>query len=260
MKLALLLFCAGAALADVVTLKDGSQVIGDIASGSTREIRIKVNDAEQAIAVDKILALKFGAVISQTITLPAGTEIKIRAINKIDSKTADENREYAASLAEAVVVNGVKVLPAQTSVFFRATDIVQPSYRRAASLKLSLIAVMVSGQRISVETSKLESQGEAQGKKTAKYALVGGAPGAAFGFIFGGLHGAKVMAVVGTAGGVLVAGLLRKGVEIPPETRFTYKLSKDAVMTLPGRAPSPVAPPPPPPLPVPPPPAQDGSR
>jgi hypothetical protein len=256
-NLALLLLCAGVALADVVTLKDGSQVIGDIASGTTREIRIKVDNVEQAIVVDRILSIEFGAVISQTITLPTGTEIKIRTIDKIDSKTAVENQEYAASLDAPVMLAGVTVLPAQTSVFFRATDISNPKFK-PASVKLSLSAVMVSGQRIPVETIKLESTGEAQGKKTAKYALIGGATGAVFGFVLGGVHGAKLLGIIGAAGGVLVGGVLHKGVEIPSETRFTYKLSKDAVMTFPAPAPSPVAPAPPP-LPVPPPPGQEGS-
>ena len=143
MKFALLLLCAGTALAEVVTLKDGGQVIGDIASGTTREVRIKVDNVEQAIAVDRILSIEFGAVISKTITLPADTEIKIRTDEEINSKTVDEQREYAASLADAVVLNGVTALPAHTRAFFRATDIVKPKIH-PASFRLSLVAVMVS--------------------------------------------------------------------------------------------------------------------
>jgi hypothetical protein len=93
--------------------------------------------------------------VSRTVTLPAGTEIPIRTIDGINSKTADEYKEYAASLDAPVLVNGVTVLPAQARAFFRATDIVKPGITRRASLSLSLVAVMVSGQRVSVDTSKL---------------------------------------------------------------------------------------------------------
>jgi hypothetical protein len=202
MKLALLLLFAIAALADVVTLKDGRQITGEIESGTTREIRIKVDNVEQLISVDQILSIQFGAatasalapvaVSPQTITLPAGTEIAIRTIDEIDSKTADEYREYAASLDAPVAIKGVTILPAQTRALFRVTDIVKPGLRRRASFSLTLVAVMISGQRNRIETSKLESEGSAQGRRTGKAALIGGATGAAFGAIFGGALGSGV--------------------------------------------------------------------
>jgi hypothetical protein len=210
MKFALLLLCAGTALAEVVTLKDGGQVIGDIASGTTREVRIKVDNVEQAIAVDRILSIEFGAVISKTITLPADTEIKIRTDEEINSKTVDEQREYAASLADAVVLNGVTALPAHTRAFFRATDIVKPKIH-PASFRLSLVAVMVSGQKIPVETGKLESIGDSPGKGMGKGALIGGVTGAVFGLMVAGPQGSLVMASVGAVGGAFVSKLLQKG-------------------------------------------------
>jgi len=50
----------------------------------------------------------------QSITLPVGTEIAISTIDRIDSKTADKNKEYAASLDDPVIVDGVEVVPAPT--------------------------------------------------------------------------------------------------------------------------------------------------
>jgi hypothetical protein len=174
------------------------------------------------------------------------------------------------------LLNGVTILAAHTKAFFRATDIVKPGLTKRASLSLSLVAVMVAGQRVSVETSKLESKGGSQKKRTGKAAVIGGATGAVFGAVFGGAAGAGVGAAVGAASGAVVSRVLQRGVDIPAESRFTYKLSQDAVLnyaatpasageTVPPHdiqppavvtgqpptapeAPAPIPPPPPPPV------------
>ncbi len=172
------------------------------------------------------------------VTLPAGTEIHIRTIDEINSKSADEYKEYAASLDAPVQVNGVTVLPAQTRAFFKATDIVKPGLKRRASLSLSLVAVMVSGQRVRVETSKLESKGGPQGTRTGKAAVIGGATGAVFGAIFGGGMGAGIGAAVGAGAGAIASRFFRAALVIPSESRFTYKLTQDAVLAYQAAPPS----------------------
>ena len=55
-----LLLCFSATLfGDVVTLKDGRQISGVVQSGTT-DIRIKVGDDFQTIAVDQIQSIEFG--------------------------------------------------------------------------------------------------------------------------------------------------------------------------------------------------------
>lgn len=169
---------------------------------------------------------------TQSLVLPEGTEIAIRTIDRIDSKTADTYREYAATLDDPVVVNGLTVLPAKTNAFFRVNDIEPPGFRRPASLSLTLVAVTVSGVRVSVETSRLASEGEAQGKNTAKAVAIGGAVGAVIGVMAGRGMGAVIGATLGAAGGAFVSKLFGKGVEIAPETRFTYKLTQPAVINF----------------------------
>ncbi len=176
-------------------------------------------------------ALLFFAITAFTQMLPAGTEISIRTIDPINSKTADESKEYAASVDSAVVVQGVTVLPAKTRAFFRATDVVQPSIKNKASLSLSLVAVEVSGQRVPVETSKLVSAGGSPVKSTSKAVLIGGTAGAVFGLVVGGGKGAVLFGIVGGATGGLVSKFWHSAIVIPSESRFTYKLAHDAVMT-----------------------------
>jgi hypothetical protein len=156
------------------------------------------------------------AVETQSITLPVGTEIAISTIDRIDSKTADKNKEYAASLDDAVIVDGVTVVPAKTNAFLRVTDVKNPKFKRA-SLTFSLVALTVNGQRVEVNTDTVDSQSGTRAKRTA----VGAAAGAV-----GGGAGAVIGAGVGALGGATAGILTRKGVEVAPETRFTYRLTQ----------------------------------
>src|ERR1700730_17058272 len=93
----------------------------------------------------------------QSITLPIGTEISVRTIDRIDSKHADLKREYAATLDDPVIVDGVTVILASTNAFLRITDKQRSGFTRRASLSISLSAVTVNGQKVAVETDKVDS-------------------------------------------------------------------------------------------------------
>jgi uncharacterized protein YcfJ len=161
----------------------------------------------------------------QSITLPVGTEIAISTIDRIDSKTADKNKEYAASLDDPVIVDGVEVVPAKASAYLRVTDVKNPKFKRA-SLTLSLVAVTVNGQRVEVNTDTVDSQSGTRAKRTAVGAAAGAGAGAAIGAAVGGGAGAGIGAGVGALGGATAGILTRKGVEVASETRFTYRLTQ----------------------------------
>ncbi len=166
-----------------------------------------------------------------TITLPAGTEIAIRTVNRIESKRANLNTEYPASLDDPIIVNGETVVPASANAFLRVTEVHSPGMTHRASLSLSLVAVIVNGQRVMLETGKVDSSAGSQGKRTAVGAAGGAAGGAAIGAMAGGGLGAAVGAGAGAVGGAIAGKLSGKGVEIAPETRFTYRLTQSAVIT-----------------------------
>jgi uncharacterized protein YcfJ len=161
----------------------------------------------------------------QSITLPVGTEIAISTIDRIDSKTADKNKEYAASLDDAVIVDGVEVVPARTSAILRVTDVKNPKFKRA-TLSISLVALTLNGRRVEVNTDKVDSQSGTRATRTAVGAAAGAGAGAAIGAAVGGGAGAGIGAGVGALGGATAGILTRKGVEVAPETRFTYRLTQ----------------------------------
>ena len=166
----------------------------------------------------------------QSITLPVGTEIAISTVDRINSKKADARKEYAASIDDAVIVDGVTVIPAKANAFLRVLDIQDAGFSRRASLATSLVAVMINGQRVAVNTDKIDSKSGSQVKRTATGAAVGAGTGAAIGGAVGGGAGAGIGAGVGAAGGAVAGKIFGKAVEIAPETRFTYRLTQEVVV------------------------------
>jgi hypothetical protein len=162
------------------------------------------------------------------IVLPAGTEIAVRTINRIDSKNADRYREYAGSLDDPIVVNGVEVVPANTNAVLKVVDAQGAGLTHRASLATVLVAVVIRGQRVNLETGKIDSKAGSHAKRTAAGGAIGAGAGAGIGAAAGGAAGAAVGAGVGAAAGAITGKLTGKGVEIAPETRFTYKLTQPA--------------------------------
>lgn len=159
---------------------------------------------------------------TQNITLPIGTEISVRTIDRINSKTADSHREYAATLDDPVIVDGATVVPAQTNAILRVTD------KSHSHLSISLVAVVVNGQRVDVNTDKLDSRRGSTAKRTAIGAAAGAGAGAGIGALAGGALGAGIGAAAGAATGGVLGHLTAKPIEIAPETRFTYRLTQQA--------------------------------
>jgi hypothetical protein len=230
---------------DIVTLKDGRQISGQVELGVSSQIRIRVGEKSQMIDVDRIQSIQFDppevsaplSAVSQStsaaprgITLPIGTEIAVRTAEPIDSKNADLYKEYAASLDDPVVVDGVTVVPANANAILRVSKVQSSGITRRASLSISLIAVTANGRRVDVKTGPVDSKSGSQAKRTAAGAGVGAAAGAAVGAMAGGAVGAGIGAGVGAAAGTTVAVLKGKPVEIKPETRFTYTLTEPVLV------------------------------
>jgi uncharacterized protein YcfJ len=168
---------------------------------------------------------------SHGITLPAGTEIAVRTIERIDSKKADLSREYAGSLDDPIVVDGVEIVPANANAVLKVIEAQGPGLAHRASLSTALVAVTIRGKRVNVETGKVDSKAGSQAKRTLTGTAAGAGAGAAVGAAAGGGAGAAIGAGVGAAAGTVAGKLAGKGVEIAPETRFTYTLAQPIVIS-----------------------------
>ncbi len=236
---------AGSAQADVVTLTDGTQLAGSV-DGNRQDIHIRLGDSVQSIPINRVSSIRFSPVendpapsaapalsaipvTSHGFTLPPGTKIAIRTIDPIASKGADTSREYAASLDEPLLVNGVPVVAAKASAVLRITEAKQPGKKNPfghASLSIHLVSLVANGKRVSVETASLASESGSKTTQTAKGAGIGAAGGCGVGVAVAGGGGCAVGAGVGAGTGAVVSMMKDKEVKIPPETLFTFELTQ----------------------------------
>lgn len=173
-----------------------------------------------------------------TTTIPAGTQVSIRADEAIDSKNAYVGQRYAADVAADVTdSSGTVIIPRGSQAELILHDANDSNYNNNANtnssnqnLVLDLDSVTVNGQRYIVSTQDVTSTGSGIGanKKTGEYVGGGALLGAIIGAVAGGGKGAAIGAAVGAgagAGGVI----LTKGhqVSVPVETVLKFKLDQD---------------------------------
>jgi hypothetical protein len=160
------------------------------------------------------------------VVIPAGSLLAVTLDQTVNSKTANNGDNFAASLAESVTINGSVVLPAGTKV---SGTVVQAQsagrFNGHALLQLTLDSIKLNGTPYSIQTSEFEDVGKGRGKRTA----IGAGGGAAFGLIVGALagggKGAAIGALAGGGAGTAGAGFTgKKDIVLPAETRLHFKL------------------------------------
>jgi len=172
------------------------------------------------------------AIQTKTSVVPAGTEMKVRTEETIDSKTGVEGQTYAAEIAANVRdAEGAVVVPAGAN----ATIVIKSAsaggkFHGASDLILDLHSVSVEGQRYTVDTTDVEQKGHdgvGANKRTAKFGGGGAAVGAIIGAIAGGGKGAGIGAGAGAGAGLLTEILTKGGsIKVPAETVLTFKLDR----------------------------------
>lgn len=228
--------------ADQVVLKSGAKVTGAVESGNARELSVRTGGRLQIIPIEKIQSIHFdasppaapAAVEAPPPALPravpAGAPIVVRTIDRIESKKADKNREYRAALDEPLAIGGFTVAPVNTLAMLQVTGVKNAKVKGRSTLTLQVVALMVDGKRVPVQTEDVSSESGSQGKRTAEGTAAGAGVGAGIGGLAGGAAGAAAGAAVGAATGA--AGAVRFGqtVKVPPETRFTFILTREAAL------------------------------
>jgi hypothetical protein len=160
------------------------------------------------------------------VDLPAGTSLVVRMIDGVNSEVNRVGQTFAASLDEAVTVNGSPAIPRGADVVVKLVNSKESgTFTGRAELTLSLASVKVNGRTVDVNTQTVSRESEARGKDTATRAAGAGVAGAAIGAIAGGGKGAAIGAAAGGAAGA-GSEVITKGpqVKIPSETRLTFVL------------------------------------
>jgi hypothetical protein len=184
-----------------------------------------------AIAVALAVALACVSPASAQGVIPQSTQVFVRLIDAVDSETAGPNREYKATVDDAVVVGGVTVLAAGTPAMLQVLRVADAGRVHGATmLALRIVAFEVDGRRVEAESGDAIVSSAGQSKKVAKSAAIAGAAGAILGGLLGGKKGAAQGLAAGAAAGTAYAAVTGQKIKVSPETRMSFEMSRDVTI------------------------------
>jgi hypothetical protein len=166
-----------------------------------------------------------------SITVPAGTDIGVRMIDSISSKTNTAGQTFRASLSEPLVVEGETIIPAGAPVSILLAE-AKGAGRIKGNSELEVRAVSIErhGHSYNMDTNVNEQVGKGRGKQTAVRTGVGAAAGAIIGALAGGGKGAAIGSLAGGgAGAGFQLATHGQQVSIPSETVLTFRLQSPLV-------------------------------
>ena len=248
-----LLATATLGLADTLYLKDGKTVAGTYLGGTARQVRMEIADRIESYDVSDVARIEFqsppppapepprervqllrpetpppapAAASTAGVTIPAGTVLKIRMIDAVDSEVSQLGQTFQASLDDPITIDGETVIPRGVDVIAKLVEDKQSGKLSGRTeLTLDLKSIRVNGRMVDLVTEEVTTSSESRTGKSAK--VIGGtaAVGAILGGIFGGGKGAAIGATSGAGAGAAVQ-VLTKGqrVKIPAETRLSFTL------------------------------------
>ncbi|HTR24121.1 MAG TPA: hypothetical protein VMI10_09055 [Terriglobales bacterium] len=247
------LLAASIARADSLELKNGSLIKGKFTGGTENEISFRVDSSVQEYKVADIVSLRFdsgrppdmptrptssfreglpaeaSAKTVRYITIPAGTRISVRTIDRIDSTKNHVGDRFEASLEEPLMVDGNIVVAKGADVYGRLAESKESgTFTGRSELQLELTGIVINGQTFPVVTGEYELTGKSRAASTAKRTIGGAAIGSIIGALAGGGKGAAIGAGVGGGAGA-GSEIITKGdqVKIPSETLLDFTLEQD---------------------------------
>ncbi|HET7102896.1 MAG TPA: BON domain-containing protein [Terracidiphilus sp.] len=168
------------------------------------------------------------------ISLPAGTQIPVRIAEAIDSKTAQPNDSFHASVAKDVIENGLVVIPRGSPVLGTVTDARGAAHFKGTSLlTIQITQLTTRGQKVDLSSDTYSKEGKARGKNTAAKAGGGAVLGAIVGAIAGGGKGAAIGAAAGGGAGAGINAITRgEEVQIPSESIVDFRLQSPITVNV----------------------------
>jgi hypothetical protein len=244
-KLIFIVFVLSFALnADTLILRNGSTIEGTFLGASVRQIDFLTTSGKTIHEqIGNIKGIDFAAAPNPSqqaapaaaapaaarasVTIPAGTALRVRTLDNIDADTSKSGMQFRATLDDPLMSGGAVVVPRGAPVVLVAANVQQGgSMKGADAISLKVNSISVNGKAYQIVTSLAESKAAGEGKKTARRTIGGAGLGAAIGGLAGGGSGAGIGALVGGAVGV-AASAGGSHLKIPPETRLEFKLQSD---------------------------------
>jgi len=161
------------------------------------------------------------------VSAPVGTTLSLELVTPVSSETAKVETPVTARLRQAVVVDGLTILPAGAMLHGDVIEVERAGRVRGRShLAIRFTEVMVDGQRDPLRTNAVSFEGEATKSEDATKVGGGAGIGAVIGGIVGGKSGAaKGAAIGGAAGAGTVLATRGRDVELAEGTEITAALA-----------------------------------
>jgi len=169
-----------------------------------------------------------------TVTVAAGTTVRVRIGETLSTERNKDGDSFVATLDQPLVVDGFVIAERGARARGRVVEALRAGRVKGLSkLAVELTEVSTSdGQRVRIDTSPYENQARTTHKGDAAKIGGGAALGAIIGAIAGGGVGAAIGAGVGGAAGTGGVMMTRgKPVEIPVETRVSFRLKSPVTIT-----------------------------
>jgi hypothetical protein len=172
--------------------------------------------------------------VTQQYTLESGTVVPVTTTEALDSKTAQPNDAFHATLASDIVSNGVVLIPRGSQVMGRVVEVHEAAhFKGSALLTVELTQVTARGRALSLVTDSYTKEAAGRGKNTAIKAGGGAALGAIIGALAGGGKGAAIGTIAGAGAGTGVNAVTRgEQAQIPSETRLEFRLKSPVSISV----------------------------
>ena len=206
-----------------LTRQDGGVVEGKLTSRDEKMVAVDTGPVTRSVPRDQIADVKEVDATKPTelppiarfreYTIPSGTTLAIELDTPVSTDTSRVNEPVRATLAEAVSINKVQVLPSG-SVVTGEIGAIQPAgkVKGRASVTINFTRVEAGGERYPIN-ARFGAVAPSTKREDAKKIGIPAAGGAVIGAILGGKKGAAIGATVGGGAGA-TAVLLTAGDEI----------------------------------------------
>lgn len=200
---------------------------------------VAANAAHSKFASEPIATAATTAVAQRgerEITIPAGTQLRLRLDSSHASNTSRVEERVQAHLATPVVVNGRTVLPANAPAVGHVT-VARPSgrVRGRAYLAVRFTELEAADEEYRVSTRTWAREAPGTKKKDAAKIAVPGAVGAVVGAAIDGKKGAAIGAGVGAgAGTAVVLSTAGSEVRLPRGSTLLVRLSAPLTVRVPA--------------------------
>jgi len=160
------------------------------------------------------------------VFIPAGTRIRVRLAQTLNTKYSRPGSVFAATLDDPIVVGDRVVVPRGTP--FEGAIVASRSsgrFRGRALLEVTLRSFRMEGVRYHIATAPAARVSGSHRKRNLAFMGGGPAAGAGIGALAGGGAGALIGAGVGAAAGATTGFITgRKNVTLPVETPLVFSL------------------------------------